>query len=59
MAQEAVYELVSSPDLAISTAAKESPEKKPGKNTIHQKIWTNEFLSKECLSSVFLSKSFI
>ena len=35
-AQEAVYELVNSPVLAISTAAKESPEKNPGKKMIQK-----------------------
>ena len=35
-AQEAVYELVRSPVFAISTAAKESPEKNPGKKMIQK-----------------------
>jgi len=37
-AHDAVKEFVSSPDFAIWTAPKESPEKNPGKKIIHQVI---------------------
>ena len=52
-AQEAVYELVSSPDLAMSTAAKESPEKNPGKKTIQQPKRKSELRISENFKSTF------
>ena len=55
MAQEAVYELTKSPDLAILTAAKESVEKNPGKKTIHQTTATIELRIKAFLIIVSLS----
>ena len=58
IAQEAVNELVNSPDLAICAAPNESPEKNPGKKIIQEMNWTIELRKNEYLISV-LFMSFV
>jgi hypothetical protein len=59
IAQEAVYEFVKSPVLAISTAANESPEKNPGKRRTQQAKRKSEFRISEYLKSALVTLAII
>ena len=52
-AHDAVAPVVNSPVLAMSTAPKESPEKKPGKKTSHARNRIEEFRTLEAIKVEF------